>query len=137
MDYHLLDDKHIEILAGDVAKGIWDYASGAISREGELAVNLDNNTKSLSLRKTQKVSSLDTLSDLPASNLMGMALGTLLGPLGGLASSAVGLVAGKHEFVCIGCELIDGRKFIARMRASVYKQWNKFCKSQEDLKKAE
>ena len=126
MDYHLLDENHIEILAGDIARGLWTYSKGNISRDGEGSVRLEKNTKTLNLRKTQKVSNLDTMTDLPASNLVGMALGAVLGPFGGLASKAVGLAAGTLDYVCIGCELVDGRKFIARMRSSVYKHWDEY-----------
>jgi hypothetical protein len=126
MDYHLLDENHIEILAGDIARGLWTYSKGNISRDGEGSVPLEKNTKTLNLRKTQKVSNLDTMTDLPASNLVGMALGAVLGPFGGLASKAVGLATGTLDYVCIGCELVDGRKFIARMRSSVYKRWDEY-----------
>lgn len=135
MDYHLLDENHIEILAGDIARGLWKYSQSNISRDGESAIALEKNTKALNLRKTQKVSNLDTLSDLPASSLVGMALGKMLGPLGGLAGKAVGMAAGTLEYVCIGCELEDGRKFIAWMRSSVYQRWNQHCekKAKESL----
>lgn len=127
MDYHLLDENHIEILAGDIARGLWTFSRGKISRDGEGPVLLEKNTKTLNLRKTQKVSNLDTMSDLPASNLVGMALGQMLGPIGALAGRALGMAAGTLDYVCIGCELNDGRKFIARMRGSVYKRWNEYC----------
>ena len=129
MDYHLLDDKHIEILAGDISRGFWNFADGFISRDGETDVKLKQNTKSLNVRKKQKVNNLDTLSELPASNFVGLALAVVLGPAGGLAGHALGAVTGRQEFVCIGAELLDGRKFIARMRSTVYAQWNKLCET--------
>ena len=131
MEYHLIDEDHIEVLAGDVSRGIWNYSEGKISKDGEASVSLEKNTRVLNKRKSQKVSSLDTMSELPNSNLIGFTLGQIFGPLGGLASAAVGLAAGKLEYVCIGCELLDGRKFIAWMRSSVYEKWNRFAEIKE------
>lgn len=127
MNFHLLDDQHLEVLAGDIASGIWNYASGVLSRDGEKSVQVDGNTKSMEIRLKRQVSSLDTMSDLPVGGLLGTALNTVLGPVGGLASGAIGAIAGKVEFVCIGCQLVDGRKFICRMRNSMLKEWRKFC----------
>lgn len=129
MQFHVLDDHHIEVLAGDIAKGIWKFAAGAISREGEETVPLVENTESLEIRLKRKVSNLDTMSDLPMGGLIGAALGTVLGPVGSIANSAIGLVAGDQEFFCIGCRLTDGRRFIARMRGSVLKQVRKLSKT--------
>jgi hypothetical protein len=125
MDYHLLDDSHVEILAGDISSGLWKIVSGKIMHENGLAVPLERNIKSLDVRLKRKVGNLDTVSELPVGNIIGLGLGMALGPLGGLASKAVGMIAGNHEFLCIGCQLTDGRKFIAWMRTSVYEQLKK------------
>lgn len=127
MDYHLLDKDHIEVLAGDIKSGFWKFASEILSRDGEENVQIGKNVKSLQIRLKRKVNNLDTLSNLPASGIVNTILGSLLGPLGGLAGSAVGLVVGKNEYICIGCQLNDGRKFLARMRGSVFAEWRKFC----------
>ncbi len=125
MEFHRLDDKHIEVLAGDLARGFWKFSSDQISRDGEAPIKLDKSTKSLELRMKRQVSKMDTISDLPVGNIVGMALGNVLGPLGGLASSAVGFAVGKSDFMCIGCQLTDGRKFIAWMSKSVLENWEK------------
>ncbi len=138
MEFHRLDDKHIEILAGDLARGVWNFANQQISRDGEKSIGLERNTKSLEIRMKRQVSKMDTLSELPVGNLVGMALGTAFGPLGGLASQAVGFAVGKSDFLCIGCQLLDGRKFIAWMSKSVLEQWEKASNiSAVDLKEKE
>ncbi len=86
----------------------------------------------MEVRLKRKVGKLDTISELPVSWLVGVVLGTIWGPIGGLAGSAVGMAAGKDEFLCIGAQLKDGRKFIAYMRGSVYVVW---CKAGPDAKK--
>ena len=134
MNFHELDDHHLEVLAGDIASGIWNYASGAIRRDGEKPVQMDGNTSWLEIRLKRKVSSLDTMSDLPVGGLIGSALSTALGPIGSIANSAIGLVAGKVEFVCIGCQLRDGRKFICRMRNSMLNELRKFCQDVREKK---
>ncbi len=128
MDYHLLDENHVEILAGDIASGIWKIAAGSITNASGLAVPLERNIKSTEVRLKRKIGNLDTVSELPVGNILGLGLGMLLGPFGGLASKAVGMVAGSNEFLCVGCQLTDGRKFIAWMRSSVYDQIQKFGK---------
>jgi len=134
MNYHLLDENHIEILAGDIAKGIWNFASDAINREGE-EVQLKSNTKTMEIRLKRQVGKLDTISEHPVSPFMGMVLGTLWGPIGGLAGTAVGIVAGKSEFLCVGCQLKDGRKFIAYMRNSVFDVWSKACPDAKQIER--
>ncbi len=134
MEFHRLDDNHIEVLAGDLKKGFWRVDSGIIHCEGEDPVPIEKNTRLIEVRLKRKVSNLDTLSDLPVGGIVGMTLSTLLGPVGGLASSAVGLVAGKNEFICIGCQLLDGRKFIAWMRSSLLKKWENFGEYKEKKK---
>ncbi|MBX9686017.1 MAG: hypothetical protein K2X27_04895 [Candidatus Obscuribacterales bacterium] len=127
MEYHLIDHDHIEIIAGDLRQGVWKFASGFLTKDGESAVPLEKNLGSIEVRLKRQVSNLDTVSDLPLNGLMGAAFSTLLGPIGGLASSAVGMVAGKGEFLCLGCHMKDGRKFIAYMRTSLFEQWKKFA----------
>lgn len=126
MEYHILDDEHLEVLAGDIAKGYWKLADSAITRDGDKSVNLMNNLKSVTVRIKQKVSTLDSMSDVPVGQVIGMALGVVLGPFGGFANKALGMATGQHEFVCIGCDLGDGRKFIARMRSTVFEKVRKF-----------
>ena len=84
------------------------------------------------MRLRREVGRLDTISELPVSSLAGVAFTLMWGTLGGLAGAAAGMVAGKQEFICIGCQLNDGRKFIATMRASVFSRW---CKACPDAKK--
>jgi hypothetical protein len=135
MNYHLLDDNHIEILAGDIAQGIWDFATDAISRDGEVAIALAKNVKSTEVRLKRQVGKLDTISDLPVSGIMGVVMGTLWGQVGGLAATAVGMAAGKSEYLCIGAQLKDGRKFIAYMSLSVYEAWRKACPDAKHVEK--
>lgn len=135
MDFHLLDDHHIEVLAGDLNAGIWNFAKGIMSKDGEDSVNLEKNTRSMEIRLKKKVSNLDTMSELPVGGLTGAALNATLGPVGGLLSSALGFVAGKQDFFCVGCQLQDGRKFIARMRGTVLKELRKFCSNVKEKEK--
>ncbi len=129
MEYHLLDDHHVEILAGDLSRGFWEFAAGSIKSKNADVIPLEHNIKSMEVRLKRKIGNLDTVSDLPVGNIVGMGLGMFLGPLGGLAGKAVGMIAGNNEFLCIGCQLSDGRKFIAWMRSSVYEQWKKLDKA--------
>jgi hypothetical protein len=133
-NYHLLDDKHIEILAGDIARGLWNFTTDAISCDGAGEVQLKNNTKSMEIRLTREVGRLDTLSELPVTGLVCVGLSLTMGPMGGLAGTAASMAAGQEKFHCIGCQLKDGRKFIAFMRASVFDEW---CKACPDAKKIE
>lgn len=135
MDFHILDDNHIEVLAGDLSKGIWNFASGVMSKDGEDSVRLEKNTRSMEIRLKKKVSNLDTLSDLPVGGITGAALNVALGPVGSLLGSALGFVAGKQDFFCIGCQLEDGRSFIARMRGTVLNKLRKFCNNVKEKEK--
>lgn len=132
MDYHLLDDNHIEVLAGDIAPGVWNFAGEAITRDGDETIQLENNTRSLQMRLKRQVGRIDTVSDLPLGGLVGVAFALIWGPIGGLAASLASKVVGTADFFCIGCQLKDGRKFIAYMRNTVYDRW---CKSCPDVKK--
>ena len=125
MEYHLLDDEHLEVLAGEIPKGIWKLVNGSIVRDGDESVRINQNIKKWNVRLKQKVSTLDTMNDLPIGRLLGVGLAIAIGPWGGLAGSAVGLVAGKHKFYCVGCELNDGRKVILRMRSTVLEKIKK------------
>lgn len=125
-----LDEQNIEVLAGDIPKGFWNFDGTAMKEiEGKLKqefpVALEQNIKEMKVRLKRKVNNLDSFSDLPVGHIIGMINGQLLGPLGGIATSIVHNAAGSSEFICVGCELKDGRKFIAWMHGDVYKRWEK------------
>ena len=125
MEYHRLDDKHIEVLAGDLKRGFWELQSGKFVRDGEQSVSLGDETRALNIRLTRQITNLDSMSDVPMGKIMGFAISSALGPWGSLANTAVGFALPKNDFLCIGCELKDGREFIAWMRRSVLEQWQK------------
>jgi hypothetical protein len=127
MNYNLLDDSHIEVIAGDIAAGHWSFTGEALSRDDQAEIQLKHNTKTLEVRLKRQVDRLDTLSDLPVAGLASVACALAFGPLGGLAVAGAGIVAGKDDFYCIGCHLKDGRKFIAYMRAALFERWYKSC----------
>lgn len=122
-----LDERNIEVLAGDVHKGFWLFDGNAMNAPADSGprppVELVQNIKEINVRLKRKINNLDL--DVPASHIIGMINGQLLGPLGGLATHVVTGVAGSSEFICVGCELKDGRKFIAWMHGDVYKKWEK------------
>lgn len=129
--YHKLDEAHVEVLAGDIPKGIWEVAGSNICQKDAAGkstntVSLSKNIKELTVRLKRSISNFDTFGDVPGGPLVGMACSAVLGPFGGLASGLLHTVAGSSEFVCVGCELSDGRKFIARMRAKIYESWKKY-----------
>lgn len=125
MEYHRLDDNHLEVLAGDIAKGYWNLADDSLLSEGQSAVKLTNNIEELTVRIKHKVGTLDTLDNLPVGRIVGMAIGVALGPFGGIAAKAFGMATGTFEFLCIGVSLRDGRKFIVRMRSTVFDKLKK------------
>ncbi len=119
-----LDEKNVEVLAGDLPKGFWNFNGSELSQVEKTSVDLAQNIKEMTVRLKRKVNNLD-LEDVPMSHIIGMISGQLLGPIGGLATHAINGVAGSSEFVCVGCELKDGRKFIAWMHGEVFKRWEK------------
>lgn len=125
MEYHRLDDDHLEVLAGDIAKGYWSLDESSLRADGQAPVKLNNNIKELTVRIKHKVGTLDTLDNLPVGRIVGMAIGVALGPFGGIAAKAFGMATGTLEFICIGMTLNDGRKFIVRMRSTVFDKLKK------------
>lgn len=125
MEYHRLDDEHMEVLAGDIAKGYWSLNGDTLLADGQDPVRLANNIQEMTVRIKQKVGTLDTLDNLPVGRIVGMAIGIALGPFGGLAAKAFGMATGTFEFLCIGMNLRDGRKFIVRMRSTVFDKLKK------------
>lgn len=125
MEYHRLDDNHLEVLAGDIAKGYWKLEDRSLVASGQTTVDLGSNISELNVRLKQKVGTLDTLDNLPVGRIVGMAIGVALGPFGGIVSKAFGMATGTFEFVCIGMTLCDGRKFIVRMRSTVFDKLKK------------
>lgn len=125
MEYHRLDDEHMEVLAGDIAKGYWTLSGDTLLADGQDPVHLANNIQEMTVRIKQKVGTLDTLDNLPVGRIVGMAIGIALGPFGGLAANAFGMATGTFEFLCIGMTLRDGRKFIVRMRSTVFDKLKK------------
>ena len=140
-----LDEQNIEVLAGDIQKGFWSFDGSAMKELGDSGVKIGNNLveleqniKDMKVRLKRKVNKLDTVSDLPLGHIIGMAYGYLLGPFGGIATSVVHSVAGSNEFICVGCELKDGRKFIAWMHGEIYKRWEKLhCDANSSSEQAE
>lgn len=118
-----LDEKNVEVLAGDLPKGFWNFNGSELSQVEKTSVDLAQNIKEMTVRLKRKVNNLDL--DVPMGHIIGMISGQLLGPIGGLATHAINGVAGSSEFICVGCELKDGRKFIAWMNGEVYKRWEK------------
>lgn len=127
-----LDEHNIEVLAGDIPKGFWMFDGTAMKElqqgdapKREIPVPLEQNIKEIKVRLKRKVNKLDSFSEYPVGHIIGMLNGKLLGPLGGIATSIVHNAAGSSEFICVGCELKDGRKFIAWMHDDIYKRWEK------------
>lgn len=118
-----LDEKNVEVLAGDLPKGFWSFNGSELSQIEKKPVDLAQNIKEMKVRLKRKVNNLDL--DVPMGHIIGMISGQLLGPVGSIATHMVNGVAGSSEFICVGCELKDGRKFIAWMHGEVYKRWEK------------
>lgn len=126
-----LDEHNVEVLAGDIPKGFWIFDGTALKELQEGApkrnfpIALEQNIKEMTVRLKRTVNNLDSFSDLPVGHIIGMINGQLLGILGGVATSIMHSAAGNSEFICVGCELKDGRKFIAWMHGDTYKKWEK------------
>lgn len=126
-----LDLQNVEVLAGDIPKGFWSFDGSVLKvlepeqPAGGLQIPLEQNIKEMTVRLKRKVNNLDSFSELPVGHIIGMINGHLLGPLGGIATSIVHSAAGSNEFICVGCELKDGRKFIAWMHGEIFKRWEK------------
>lgn len=123
-----LDKQNIEVLAGDIPKGFWSFDGTAMKvadATNNFPVALEQNIRDIKVRLKRKINNLDSFSDLPMGHIIGMINFRLLGPFGGLATSLVHNAAGSNEFICVGCELKDGRKFIAWMRQDIFKRWEK------------
>lgn len=125
MEFHRLDDKTVEVLAGDMAKGYWTLEDARFVREGEKTVPLLNCIKEIKIRIKHKVSNLDAIDKIPVGQIIGTLIGMALGPFGALGGKAFGAAVGGIEFICIGLELKDGGRIIMRMRGSVLEKLKK------------
>jgi hypothetical protein len=115
----IYDGKRLNIMAGDIAEGLWEYDNGTLYKDRDFGkpatatCSLTGLVANVSLQTEQSVKKLSgTLG-------WGLAGAVALGPLGMVAGLVMG---GNRKEVCALCELKDGRKFLATMDNKIYQQ---------------
>jgi len=106
----------INVLAGDITHGKWDYGYKEMRKMGLL------NAKTISLgSNVEKVEMLteESVKKLSGTAGWGILGAAVLGPIGAIGGIIFGC---RKKDICFACYLKNGKKFMAVSKAKIYQK---------------